>query len=90
MKFFIFEKFRNEQIIANIKTEVHLMNNLEVNVLIKTNILIFEKMILNFAKKKLIIIICDNMIISIKTDKKKKIVNRTIKILEKIVMISRK
>ena len=90
MKFFIFEKFKNEQIITNIKAEIHLMNDLKINVFLKTNILIFEKIILNFAKKKLIIIICDNMIISIKIDRKKKIVNRTIKIFEKIVMISKK
>ena len=90
MKFFIFEKFKNESTIINIKTKIHFVNDFKINVFIKTNILILKEMILNFAKKKLIIIICKNMIISIKIDKKKKIVNRTIKILKKIVMISKK
>ena len=90
MKFFILEKFKNESTIINIKIEVHLMNDLKVNVFIKTDILILEKIILNFVKKKLIINICNNMIISIKIDKKKKIVNRIIRIFEKIVMIFKK
>ena len=90
MKFYIFEKFKNESTIVNIKIEVHLMNDLKINVFIKTDILVFEKMIFDFAKKKLIIIICENMVIPIKTDRKKKIVNRIVKILQKIVMISGK
>ena len=70
MNFFISEKFKNEQIITNIKTEMHLINDLKVNVLITINILILEKIILDFTKKELIIIICNNMIISIKIVKK--------------------
>ena len=66
------------------------MNDLKINVFIKTNILIFERMIFDFARKKLIIIICENMVISIKIDKRKKIVNQIVKILKKIVMISKK
>ena len=90
MKFYILEKFKNEFAIINIKIEIYFVNDFKINVFIKTNILIFENMIFDFAKKKLIIIICENMIISIKIDKKKKIVNRIVKIFEKIVMIFKK
>ena len=90
MKFFILEKFRDESTIVKIIVEIYFVNDLKANVFIETNNLIFENMILNFTKKKLIVIIYDNIVIRIKIDKKKKIVHRIVKIFEKIMISSKK
>lgn len=69
---YILEKIKNESITEHIKVEFHLINDFKTNVLIKTNISIPEKIVLNFHKKIFVIFICNQMMASIKTNRKKK------------------
>ena len=42
-------------VIVNIKTKVHIIEDLKANILIKNNIIIFENIIVNLVNKRLII-----------------------------------
>ena len=89
MNLYIFEKIKNNSCVAHLKTKFHLINTLKINVLLETNMLISEKMILNFVKKILIITTCEVMKVSIQIERKKKIVNKSIRI-HKTTIISKK
>ena len=45
--------------------DIHVMNNLKINLLININILDFKDVIINISKKKIIFIKCENIVIFI-------------------------
>ena len=48
MNLYIFDIVKKIRILTHLKIEMHLINNLKINILLKIDVLIFEKMILNF------------------------------------------
>lgn len=95
LNFFFEEKCRGNAAITYVKTEFHLINDFKIKMLIKINVLKFEKIILNFQNKSIIMTTCQSMKISIAFHRKGFSVNRTIKAatqivvsIEKIVIIS--
>ncbi len=82
------ESFKKKLTITHIRKEFHLMNVLNVNVLIDINVMRLEKCILNFKRKIMIFFVCENtevLIIIIRTDK---FVNRSLLIADKTVVSS--
>ena len=87
---FISEKIKKSPRIAQLRIELHLIDALKVNVLIETNVLILEEMILIFVKKIFTIFSCDVMKVSIQVERKKEMMNRIVRILRKTVILSKK
>jgi hypothetical protein len=85
-----FQKHVNDRSkIAHIRDEFHLVDDLQVNVLIEMNIMSSKKCILNFKIKSLIFIACEDIMISITIVRTRQFVNRSVLIVDKIVISSR-
>lgn len=79
---------QSRQIKTCIRRKIYLINDLKINVLIKTNVLIFEKFILNFKKGLTRIKNCSINIL-IQTKRHVKSVNQLICLKEIIIVFSR-
>jgi hypothetical protein len=74
------DKIFEEKLVRRIiRREIHLINNLKINMLIKNDILDFENIIIDEANNKTIITSCNNMIVLIEIRTlSKKIINKTL------------
>ena len=71
MDVYIAEKIVESSNIEHLKIEFHLIEDLKANVLIKMNIMKFEKIVFNFERKIMTISICKNLEAPISIQKKK-------------------
>jgi hypothetical protein len=90
-KYFVLDLYfhdhsRNESRIAHIRKEFHLVNDLNVNMLIDINILRFEKCIMNFKRKIMIFFVYENTKVSITIIRIDQFVNRSVLFANKIVV----
>ncbi len=82
-----FREYVDEQTkFAHIRDEFHLVDDLQINVLIDMNIMSSEKCILDFRIKIMIFSACEDIAISIIIMRTDEFVNRSILTVEKIVM----
>ena len=86
LNFFFKEKCHDKIAITHIKIEFHLINDFKVKMLIKMNVLKFEKIILNFDDKIIMISVCQNMKMSIFFHRKNSLINRIIKTTSQIIV----
>lgn len=86
--FYLFEEFKRQSSLAHIKTKIHLMNDLKINVLIEMNIMKSEKITLDFRKKVMIISTCDNFRTLISIKKRERLINKAVRMISKITMFS--
>jgi hypothetical protein len=82
------EQFKDEFKIAHITEKFHLVDNLNVNVLIDIDIMSSEKCILDFKFKQMIFSFCENIEISITIVRTSQFVNRSLLVAEQIVVSS--
>jgi hypothetical protein len=88
LNLFFRKKFKKESRIAHIQREFHLIDDLDVNVLIEIDIMRSEKCILNFKIKIMTFFFCakiEMLIIIVRTSQ---FVNRSMLVVEKIVISS--
>jgi hypothetical protein len=84
-----FREYVDEQTkFAHIRDEFHLVDDLQINVLIDMNIMSSEKCILDFRIKIMIFSACEDIAISIIIVRTDEFVNRSVLAAEKIVMSS--
>jgi hypothetical protein len=83
------ENFKKNSRMTHIKEEFHLINDLNVNMLIDVDILNFEECILNFKRKTMIFFVCENTKMSITILRTNQSVNRSVFFANKIVVSSR-
>ncbi len=82
------KKFEDQQQskLTHITDEFHLVNDLQINVLIEMNIMSSKECILNFKIKNMIFFACENIAIFIFIVRTKQFVNRSVLAAEKIVI----
>ncbi len=80
--------FHDKKIRDHIRREFHVMNDLKCKFLMKLNIMISKKMIINFKNKSLIIFICENMTIFIRINFKSNSRNKRIIHSKKTMIVS--
>jgi hypothetical protein len=84
-----FREYVNEQTkLAHIHDEFHLVDDLQINVLIDMNIMSSEKRILNFKIKTMIFSICENIEIFISIIRTNQFVNCSLLIANKVIVSS--
>lgn len=86
MNLFFSERIKNGLVIAYIIVEVYVVDNLKINILMKTNVIKSKDMIINFDKKIIIISICDNVEVPMMIWKRKTPVNCAIRTITHIVV----
>lgn len=58
MNFYIIDTIKSTRSLTHFKAEVYLINDLKINVLLRVDVLISKKMVLNFERGKMIIFTC--------------------------------
>lgn len=88
LNLYLDELFNDKKISDHIRREFYVVDNLKCKLLMKLDIMISEKMIINLANKSFIIFTCENLIISIRINLKSNSRIRRIIHSKKFVVIS--
>ena len=86
LNFYVFELTKKFSIMTHFKNEMHLIKDLRINVFIEINIMRSKKMKLNFENNSLTIITCESFKASIQIKKRSGIINRSIRVLFKMII----
>ena len=85
--FYISERIIDESVLAHLADEIHIVNNLKVNMLIDMNIMNSEQIILDFDKNILIVSTCKGLSAFIFITSKDIRVNRTVRTAAKTIVV---
>lgn len=88
INFYIFDMITKIRSLAHIKKKMHLIRNLKINVFLKVDVLIFEKIILNFGRDIMIIFICKKFVINMIIMRKIEKIIKSIKAFDKIIIFA--
>ena len=86
VELYIPEKSKKTPAIAQLNIELHIVENLKVNVFIKMNVMKSKCIIMNFEKKFLTISICQNMEVSLTIKRKGISINKTVRTVNQMMI----
>ena len=85
----ILKKINEESVLVQMQRKFHLIDNLKINMLLRINVLILERIAVNFHQHQLIIEFYQNFITSIAISSKSHLIKRAFKISDKIIILLR-
>lgn len=87
MNFCIFDTIKKTRLLTHLKAEIYLIENLKVNILLRIDVLISKKKILNFERGKIIIFTCKEFEIDVITIRKFEKIIKLMRSSNKIIIL---
>lgn len=90
LDFFLKKKRHSDSAVTHIKRKFYFVNNFKIKMPIKINIIKSKQIVLKFGEKIMMILICDNIKISITFHRNKTLINRTMRAIAQVIVSIKK